>query len=68
MTHNSHDFVLIGLRNLYIRFSSKESKKHMYANHNMIGYLAIYSHIPISNIVINIRKKRFLQKILIITN
>ena len=34
----------------------------MNANHNMIGYLAIYSHVPSPNIVIESRKERSSQK------
>jgi len=34
----------------------------------MIGYLAIYSHISGPNIVIESRKERLLQKILIVVN
>ena len=34
----------------------------MHANHNMIGYLAIYSHLSIPNIVIKLKKERFSQK------
>jgi len=42
----------IGPGNLYIRSPPNYSKKHMNANHNMIGYLAIYSHVPSPSIVI----------------
>ena len=34
----------------------------MNANRDMIGYLAIYSHVPSPNIVIEPRKERFSQK------
>ena len=34
----------------------------MNANHNMIGYLAIYSHVFSPNIVIESRKEKSLQK------
>ena len=42
---------------------AKESKKHMYANHNMIGQLAVYSHGSTPNIVIESKKERISQKI-----
>ena len=35
----------------------------MYANHNMIGQLAVYSHGSTPNIVIESKKERFSQKI-----
>ena len=34
----------------------------MNVNRDMIGYLAIYSHVPSPNIVIEPRKERFSQK------
>lgn len=49
---NLHYSVLKGPGNLYIRFPPIIKKKHITANHNMIGYLAIYSHVPGPSIVI----------------
>ena len=40
----------------------KHQRKYMNVNHDMIGYLAIYSHVPSPNIIIELRKERFLQK------
>ena len=51
-----------GPGNLYIRSPPKHQKKHMNANRNMIGYLAIYSHLSSPNIVIEPRKERLSQK------